>query len=332
MKQSLLVLLILIIISGCSATNDPAAPASGTLLEGDALPGKLLFVHQGVIWRWQGRAAAPLLGSGQAAHPALSPTGDRIAYVVRSNSFSDLLLADAAGQPLAQLTTNGTNEPPNSLRRVYASRWVFYPAWAPDGMHLAVATQAAPPRGDPPADYNLALSLLPAGPGLAQPLFAADDAQVAHSAFSPDGAVLIFTRAGSGPGGQQRLYRLELVSGTALPVAGAPAPSYDPAFSPDGAWLAFAARDGEQTDIFVLPASGSGTPLRLTTMGLARAPAFAPDGNWLAFLAVAPDSVGFDLWVAPVQRSESGGILVGTPRRLTQGMNLDGDSGVAWGR
>lgn len=333
LRQILLpiLLLIMLILNGCAGARSTSSPDQGAVIAGTALPGKLLFVHQGVIWRWQGRDAAPLFGAGRAAHPALSPTGDRIAYIARSNSFSDLLLADATGQPLAQLTNYGTDEPINSLRRVYASRWVFYPTWAPDGSNVVVAAQAAPPVGDPPADYNLGLTLLPVGPGPARPLYAAEGAQVARSAFSPDGTTLIFTRAATVPGGQQRLYRLEMAAGVAQPVAGAPAPSYDPAFSPDGAWLAFAARDGDQTDIFVLPAHGSGTPLRLTTMGRARAPAFAPDGSHMAFLAVSPDSRGFDLWVAEVQQSENGGLSLGPPRRLTQGMKLDGDSGVVWG-
>ncbi|PDW01787.1 TolB family protein [Candidatus Viridilinea mediisalina] len=331
MKSLCLLLMFIILLTGCARTDPAAAPEQGAVVQGAALPGKLLFVRQGVIWCWQGREAAPLFGDGRAAHPALSPTGDRIAYIARSNSFSDLLLADATGQPLAQLTTYGTNEPPNSLRRVYASRWVFYPTWAPDGTSLAVAAQAAPPMGDPPVDYNLGLALLPVGPGTARPLYSAEGAQVAGSAFSPDGTTLIFTRAASVPGGQQRLYRLEMASGAAQPVAGAPTPSYDPAFSPDGAWLAFTARDGDQTDIFVLPASGSGTPLRLTSTGLARAPAFAPDGRQIAFLAISPDSSGFDLWVAELHQNEGGGLSAGPPRRLTQGMKLDGDSGVVWG-
>jgi TolB protein len=312
---------------GAAPTAAPAGEAAP--VRGEALPGRLLFVRQGVIWQWQGGEARPLLGAGEAFQPAWSPEGERIAYIARSNSFSDLLLADARGGPLAQLTTNGSDAPPNSIERVYGSRWVFYPAWTPTAGNIVVAAQAQPPGGDPPADYNLGLALVPTTPGEPLPLYADDGAQVGRGAVSPDGSAIVFTRAGSGPEGRQQLYRLGLSGGAAEPFPGAPAPSYDPAFSADGRWLAFAARDGERTDIFLLPAEG-GAPQRLTTQGAARGPAFSPDGARLAFLAVAPGEPGFDLWVADLAPGEGGALQVSAARRLTSGMGLDGDSGLSW--
>jgi TolB protein len=333
---ALVVLVALLAACGGGKSAEPgASTAAGSaerdaMVRGEELPGRLLFVRAGVIWQWRGGEARPLLGDGAAVHPAWSPGGDRIAYIARSNSFSDLLIADAQGAPLAQITNNGTTEPPNSLGRVYASRWAFYPAWSPDGVTLAVAAQASSPEGDPPADYNLGLVRLVAGPGAAQPLYAEDGAQVGRSVFSPDGAIIVFTRAGTGAEGRQRLYRLDVAQAAAEAVAGAPEPSYDPAFSPDGAWLAFAARDEGRTDLFALPSGGVGVPQRLTTQGTARAPAFAPDGSRLAFLAISPGETGFDLWVADLKLSETGILIAEAPRRLTTGQGLDGDSGLAW--
>jgi TolB protein len=326
-------ILLLILLVGCSGGGESlptAAVPTPTPLPEATLPGRLLFVSKGVVWQWQGTKPAPLFGDGSAFQAAWSPTGDRIAYITRSNSFSDLLLADAQGQPVGQITRYGTSEPPNSLRRVYASRWVFYPTWTPDGKSIAAAAQPGPPVGDPPSDYNLSLTLLPLGATLALPLYSATGAQVGRSAFAPDGSALIFARATSGPNGQQRLYRLDLTTNTAAPLNGTPEPSYDPAFAPDGAWLAFAARDGDRTDIFALPANGSGTLQRLTAIGTARAPVFSPDGTQIAFLAINPGSVGFDLWVIDLQRNETGLFTVGTPRRLTNDQAIDADSGLSW--
>jgi TolB protein len=315
---------------GGDAVAPTALPAGGAApVRGAELPGRLLFVRQGVIWQWQGREARPLLGAGEAFQPAWSPEGERIAYIARSNSFSDLLLADARGAPLAQLTANGSDAPPNSIERVYGSRWVFYPAWTPTAGSIVVAAQAQPPVGDPPADYNLGLALVPTTPGEPLPLYVEDGAQIGRGAVSPDGSAIVFARAGTGPEGRQQLYRLGMSDGAAEPLPGVSAPSYDPAFSADGRWLAFAARDGERTDIFLLPAEG-GTPQRLTTQGAARAPAFSPDGARLAFLAVAPGEAGFDLWLADLSIGEGGVAAVSAARRLTTGLGLDGDSGLSW--
>ncbi len=334
-RALLIALVALTLLGACGRGEEvavtPTAPSAGESapVRGETLPGRLLFVRQGVIWQWQGREARPLLGAGEAFQPAWSPEGERIAYIARSNSFSDLLLADARGAPLAQLTTNGTDAPPNSIERVYASRWVFYPAWTPTAGSIVVAAQPRPPAGDPPADYNLGLALVPTTPGDPLPLYADDTAQIGRSAVGPDGSMIVFTRAGMGPQGQQQLYRLGLNGGAAEPFPGAPLPSYDPAFSPDGRWLAFAARDGDRTDIFLLPVEG-GTPQRLTNHGAARAPAFSPDGAQLAFLGVAPGERGFDLWLTDLSLGEAGALEVSPPRRLTTGLGLDGDSGLSW--
>ena len=127
------------------------------------------------------------------------------------------------------------------------------------------------------------------------------------------------------------LYRYRQAADQADPLPGAIQQSYDPAFSPDGRWLAFAARAGAGTDIFVMPAAG-GTAARLTTLGSARAPAFAPDGRSLAFLALAAGATSFDLWVAGLQLDAAGALTAGQPRQITRDMHLDADSGVAWGR
>jgi TolB protein len=334
-RRPLLLLALALALAACGGGGgEPAAgtaaPADGgQAVRGEELPGRLLFVRSGVIWQWRGGEARPLLGSGEAVQPAWSPEGQRIAYIARANSSSDVLLATAEGAPLATLTANGADAPPNSIERVYGSRWVFYPTWTRQGASLVVAAQLRPPAGDPPVDEPLGLAVLPAGPGEPVPLYEDGEAVAGRSAVSPDGATLVFTRAEVGPSGRQELYTLPLGGGTAEPVPGAPAPSYDPAFAPDGRWLAVAARDGGGTDIFVLPAAG-GAPLRLTSLGSARAPAFSPDGRLLAFLAVAPGEAGFDLWIADLTGGEDGAFKAGEPRRLTTGLGLDGDSGLSW--
>lgn len=330
----------LLLLTGCAVGSEPGptpgvalaptATVGREALRGEELPGRLLFVRGGVIWQWRGSEARRLLGAGEAFQPAFSPDGARIAYVTRGNDYSDILLADGSGAPLGQLTFNGSRQPINSLDRVYESTWVFYPSWAPAGDRLVVAAQPAPPAGDPPAEYNLGLYELPAGDGAQVSLYASDAAHCGRSAYTPAGDGLIFVRSGAGAAGQQELYRLDLASGRAELLPGAPAPAYDPKLAPGGRWLAFAAGDGAGTDIYALPLAGGAAPTRLTNLGAARAPAFSPDGAQIAFLAIAPGEGGFDLWVADLSQDAAGGLRAGAPRRLTNGLSLDADSGLSW--
>ncbi len=331
-RLRLIALIAVLLLSACAPASRSAADDQGSAPEsvrGAALPGRLLFVADGAIWQWQGREARPLISVGDPAHPAFDPAGERIAYVTRSNSASDLIVADRDGRELARLTSNDAAAPPNSLQRVYASRWALYPAWSSDGTQIVTASQAAPPDGEPPAEYNLALySLTPGAAGQLTPLYADNGAHCGRSAFAPDGS-LVFVRAATTDDGAQQLYRLDPLLGTVAPIPGAPTQSYDPAFSPDGTWLAFAARTADGTDIHVLPANG-GAAQRLTNLRSARAPAFAPDGSQIAFLAIAPGESSFDLWVSDLRTNDDGSLSIETPQRLTTARDLDADSGLSW--
>ncbi|MBK9715433.1 MAG: PD40 domain-containing protein [Kouleothrix sp.] len=340
--------LLALTISACSqpATPEPTAqpalvplrprptepgPAPTVAAAGAGLPGRLLFVQGGNLWLWQGETGRQISSSGDAFQPAFAPDGERIAYVRRQQSYSDLVVMPAAGGEPLRLTDDGPDSSVYSYERIYASMWAFYPAWSPDGTTIAYASQGGPPAGEPAGEYNMSLFAIPAGAGgrRAQ-LYAADEGHVGRPAWSPDGQSIVFAFAPAGQG-IPALYRYTPASESAAPLAGAPAQSYDPAFASDGKLLAFAARDGARTDIFAMPAGG-GTPVRLTGMGSARAPAFSPDGTLLAFLALPPATNGFELWVVELQTGADGALQPGQPRQITHDMRLDADSGIAWAR
>lgn len=312
---------------GASETNTTSAP-----IRGEELPGRLLFVQSGTIWLWQGRGAQPLINGG-AFQPSWSPDGSRIAYVERGQSYSDIRVADSNGTHLLQLTNN-SSKTHDSFQRVRESTWALYPTWSPDDTSVVFAGQFAPPTGDPAAEFNLSLYRISAtGASQRTQLLADEEAQCGRSIYAPDSS-LVYVRAPSNGDGSEQLYRYRADTSSGTPLPGAPTGSYDPAFSPDGAWLAFAARDGSSTDIWVLPAASgvTSTPIRISTSGTARAPAFSPDGKRLAFLAIPPAGKGFDLWVSDLIIDSSGQPHAGIPRQITNDMHLDGDSGLSWAR
>jgi TolB protein len=327
--QLLILYLVLgVLLTACSTPVGEATEVPE--IRGAQVAGRLLFVREGVIWEWRGATAQPLIGSGEAYQPAFSSDGSQIAYIARANSASELMLLAAGASEPQRLTDNVSAEPPNSLARVLDSRWVFYPTFTPDGSAIVVAGQAGRPVGDPPAEYNLSLFRLSLAGDIPAQLFGDGVAHCGRSVFAPDGTALAFVHAGRGIDGIQQIYRLNPAVGDAVPFPGVPAPSYDPAYSPDGRWLAFAARDGTSVDLFAVP-GGGGAPLRLSDLGTARAPAFSPDGRQLAFLAIAPGAGGFDLYIADLRVDEAGNLQADAPQRISEGLAIDADSGLAWG-
>lgn len=293
------------------------------------LPGRLLFVREGDLWLWLGDTARRLTDRGNLYQPAWSPDGTRIVAVARGESYSDVVTLPATVDDLLVLTNNSSTLPSHSYERIYDTIWAYYPTFSPDGSEVVFVSQHAPPSGSPATDYYLSLFTTSAGPGGARAQrFASDAGHLGQPAYAPDGSAIVvsFAPVSQEPPGLRQLVQSD---GQLAPVPGVPDGSYDPAFSPDGRWLAFAARHGDRTDIFVVPVSG-GTALQLTDIGTARAPAFAPDGTLLAFLAVAPGSNSFDLWVANLI-TDGGALSVDQPQRLTEGASIDADSGIAWG-
>lgn len=336
-----------LLLAGCSApqaiqlTPAPASsllpladvtsqPLAATVTSpGAGLSGRLLLVRSGAVWLWEGEQGRQIIGGGDPlAQPTWAPDGAALAAVQREQSFSNIVLAPAAGGELRPLTVNGTSEPPDSVARVYASIWAAYPQFVPDGSAVVFISQSDPPLGDPPAERNLGLYRVTASGGQRELLWASDTANVGRPAVSPDGASVVFAAAPLNPGEPDRLLRYPMSGGDAAPIDGVPEQSYDPTFSPDGRLLAFASRSSDRTDIFAM-AAGGGQLIRLTDSGMARAPAFSPDGKHLAFLAVAPGESSFDLYIIDFGAD---GVTPAQTRRITTGMSFDADSGVSWGK
>jgi Tol biopolymer transport system component len=175
-------------------------------------------------------------------------------------------------------------------------------AWSPDGERLAFATAHGPEEGELGGIYVVGadgsgvrqVTHPPAHPAMSE---APDD----HPAWSPDGRSIVFRRAlrtGDPPrdDAASGIWTVDLESGAErqLTSSAGPAGPSSPAWSPDGARIAFLAdpsHEGDRSDVWVMGADGT-DPQRVLSCdrrdGVPACPeegslGWSPDGAFLTF-------------------------------------------------
>lgn len=311
MRRGLLALCLLVL------GTTPASAAA------EAIPGRILFISDGDLWLLDGSGPHQFATGGTFSQPVWGPDGSTLAYVYRGTNFADIFTTDDQGQSQTRLTNSQSTVLDNN-------DWNLRPTFSPDGQFIAFVS-----------DRNSALPtlwLMNAADGsgrhaLATPGLQQDD--VDTLAWSPDGSELaatIFNEPGptqialvpmnpAPAGGQRQLaHALETL----------PPGAFDPAWSPDGTWLAFAAHDGNAIDIHVAQPDGSSVT-RLTSDGLlARSPVWSPDGQHIAYLSNKTGD--FEVFEIDVKSNASGALSASAPRQLTHDLHVDAGSGLSWGR
>ncbi len=234
-------------------------------------------------------------------HPALSPDGQKLAFVSRRNGFWNLYVLSLPDGKLTQITD--TPE--------YKGR----PTWSPDAQWLAYEALV---------DGNLEILVKSALDPSQAPIRLTEDPALDFSPqWSPHGREILFVSTRSGKE-DIWLARLDLVEGRFVNLSQTPGcAERDPAWSPDGRYVAWSGCDEGERSIWVWDGlNPNQAPQRLIS---GESPIWSPQGDYLMGVLSAPNQlfwVGYNydqgtLWVPPLPLSgQVHGLTWGPPNAL----------------
>jgi Tol biopolymer transport system component len=336
-------LMLLVISTSWGRTNGPVRSGLG----GPIVGGSIAYVRGGAIWIYSGGQSKQLTTGPKDARdkrdafPAFSPDGTELVYTRIDEGFSDLYKVSLDDpKDITALTDNRPNVPVGQVEQPGVTDgyntealWADYPAWSPDGEEIAFTSDVG-------TEYPNLRVIRPnqsIGEGSEKLAGGLDFSvqTVEHLSWSPTGKKIVAANyVTDGRVGQIWSYDISGERWTAL--TNSKDGAYDPAWSPDGQWIAFAMREGTATNIYVVNTDASTwtgdypTPVQLTVDGNSRSPAWSPDGSQLAYLTLK--DISFDLYAAGFAMDANGAPVVGQAQKLTDNVRIDAPSGISWGR
>ena len=181
-------------------------------------------------------------------------------------------------------------DPDDPTDRTYLGRvehargYGITPQLSPDGAQIALTVL-------PPGESSAELWVITTETGAAQRLAQGVDL-LAGPVWSPANDAVVVRRSAQGEATGTELLHVDL-AGNQTTVASSPDGLYAIDFSPDGAYVYFAALSSAGTDLVRAPVAG-GTPQAVAHLsdGFARDWHLSPDGGRLAYLAETPEEAG----------------------------------------
>ncbi|HET9368745.1 MAG TPA: protein kinase, partial [Vicinamibacterales bacterium] len=211
-------------------------------------------VGAGSIPHWmnrEGQTTPMKMAAANWFNISFAPDGGRVAMEFR-DAPADIWIHEIARGTLARLTTDPAAD--------------YKPAWTPDGRRIVFASTR-----DNAASGNLYWQSAD-GTGAATRLTTSANAQQPGS-WHPDGKVLVFEEVAPDTSGDLMLLPID-GSDSAGWTPGTPSVfvndrerQWDPAFSPDGRWLAYASAESGRAEIYVRPYPGPGGKWQVSTGG-----------------------------------------------------------------
>jgi len=287
-----------------------------------------------------------LLALQWISDPQISPDGRSVVYVQKAADReadtyrSHLWIVPADGGPARQFTAGPHQD---SL-----------PRWSPDGRWIAFLSDRGA-AADPGARRPKQIYVIPVDGGEATAVTAGNYSPT-DLAWSPDGRTIAFigkpeapkneqsdvkvvTRArykfdgeGYWDGRYKHLFIVSALGGEVRRITDGDFDHSDPAWSPDGRWIACVSNRSEEadftnvTDIWIFPAVG-GEGRRLTqSVGPCAMPAWSPEGTRIAYLGhdnAAMSATNTALWVVPLAGGPPVCVTAGFDRSLAHHLITD---------
>lgn len=168
---------------------------------------------------------------GDAAQPAWSPDGKRIAFTYAQEGPYEIYVINADGSNRQKLIQGAM------------------PAWSPDGTRIAFERW-----GGQGTDIFQIYTMDADGRGLRQLTIA--DMKAYRPTWSPDGKKIAFSASSAGSE-QRNIYRMDADGANLQQLSRGEISAMSPAWSPDGSTIAFAGRGKAGQYIYLMAADGS---------------------------------------------------------------------------
>lgn len=232
--------------------------------------------------RETGRVATRTGAYGSGMRPALSPDGKWLTYATRVDTSTVLRLRDlSTGDETTLLQHIQRDDQESRFSRDLLPGYAF----TPDGRAIVLSHDGGFWRVDVPSGRETPIPFTAKVEQQLGPMgkFAVhvDDStlavqQIRDARPSPDGKRLVFTAL-------DRLWTMELPAGTPRRLTTEQLGEFDPAWSPDGRFIAFVTwSDDSGGNVYRVRADGRGAPQRLTTQAAYyQRLAYTPDGTKL---------------------------------------------------